>query len=517
MLDMPLVPAAQYLRTSDESERFSIPHQESAIAQYARQHGFEIVQTYKDFGRSGLLLRERHGLQQLLQEVMSHHAPFQAILVYDISRWGRFQDPDESAHYEYVCKRQGVPVHYCAEQFENNSSLSDSIVKALKRTMAGEFSRELSVKVYEGKLRLANLGFHGGGQAPYGLRRLLISRDGDQRILKRGESKGIKTDRVILVPGARNEIRCVRKIFEMTVHQRKTPTEIAHDLNRQHWPNCDGKRWCYRNVYDILRNPEYAGCATWGRTASKLHSYLKRLPRSAWIIRPGAYPSIVDLDTFRQAQEIIEERRTYPSRHSDEQMLNGLKALLQREKKLSSAIINAAPGLLHLKAYRKRFGSLFAAYERVGYQPAWILRGAVARTSRLEILRDALLSEIKGIFPKMKILGCGHKRRSIEIDRSCQISVQFCRPVWTSAHQLRWKFTVRPEDRRNAILLCLLNRAYTEVTDVYVVSAVGSSVRRMKQFGKDDPWLLRGARLATLAGLHDAVMSTTHSSLSSTR
>jgi hypothetical protein len=24
--------------------------------------------------------------------------------VYDVSRWGRFQDPDEAAHYEFLCK-----------------------------------------------------------------------------------------------------------------------------------------------------------------------------------------------------------------------------------------------------------------------------------------------------------------------------------------------------------------------------------------------------------------------------
>jgi hypothetical protein len=36
-----------------------------------------------------------------------------------VSRWGRFQDIDESAHYEFICKRSGLNVVYCAEQFEN--------------------------------------------------------------------------------------------------------------------------------------------------------------------------------------------------------------------------------------------------------------------------------------------------------------------------------------------------------------------------------------------------------------
>jgi DNA invertase Pin-like site-specific DNA recombinase len=37
------------------------------------------------------------------------------VLVYDVSRWGRFQDIDESAHYEFVCKQAGIKVAYCAE------------------------------------------------------------------------------------------------------------------------------------------------------------------------------------------------------------------------------------------------------------------------------------------------------------------------------------------------------------------------------------------------------------------
>jgi len=46
---------------------------------------------------------------------VSGHAAYKAILVYDVSRWGPFQDNDEAAHYEFLCKSTGVPVHYCAE------------------------------------------------------------------------------------------------------------------------------------------------------------------------------------------------------------------------------------------------------------------------------------------------------------------------------------------------------------------------------------------------------------------
>jgi DNA invertase Pin-like site-specific DNA recombinase len=47
---------------------------------------------------SGLQLNGRHSLQQLLADVTSGIAPYDTILVYDVSRWGRFQDADEAAH-----------------------------------------------------------------------------------------------------------------------------------------------------------------------------------------------------------------------------------------------------------------------------------------------------------------------------------------------------------------------------------------------------------------------------------
>lgn len=138
----------------------------------------EIVRTFADYGKSGLDLEGREGLRTLIHLVESGGADFDAILVYDISRWGRFQDSDESAYYEYICKRARVVVHYCAEQFSNDGSISATLLKTVKRTMAGEYSRELSVKVFAGQSRLIELGFRQGGPAGYGLRRVLQDQHG---------------------------------------------------------------------------------------------------------------------------------------------------------------------------------------------------------------------------------------------------------------------------------------------------------------------------------------------------
>lgn len=81
---------------------------ESGRRQYAEKRGLEIVRTYADEGKSGLRIDGRAALKQLIADAQNGQAEFETILVYDISRWGRFQDADESAYYEYICKRGGI-------------------------------------------------------------------------------------------------------------------------------------------------------------------------------------------------------------------------------------------------------------------------------------------------------------------------------------------------------------------------------------------------------------------------
>jgi len=210
----PSVRAAEYVRMSTEHQQYSTENQRDRIREYAVRRGLEIVRTYADEGKSGLRIDGRQALQQLIKDVESGRADFQVIVVYDVSRWGRFQDADESAYYEYVCRRVGIQVAYCAEQFENDGSPVSTIVKGVKRAMAGEYSRELSAKVFAGQCRLIELGFRQGGPAGYGLRRVLIDQHGIMKgELQRGEHKSLQTDRVILMPGPESEIRIINLIY----------------------------------------------------------------------------------------------------------------------------------------------------------------------------------------------------------------------------------------------------------------------------------------------------------------
>src|ERR1700678_4117313 len=109
--------AAAYVRMSTEHQQYSTSNQMDVILEYALRRGMEIVRVYSDEGKSGLNIQGRDSLAQMIRDVEGGQVEYACILVYDGSRWGRFQDADESAHYEYICSRANIAVHYCAEQF----------------------------------------------------------------------------------------------------------------------------------------------------------------------------------------------------------------------------------------------------------------------------------------------------------------------------------------------------------------------------------------------------------------
>src|SRR3984957_17456460 len=124
--------------------------------------------------------------------------------------------------------------------------------------MAGEYSRELSIKVFTGQCRLIEHGFRQGGPAGYGLRRRLIDQAGIAKgELTRGEHKSIQTDRVVLVPGPPDEVDTVRWMYQSFVTSRTPEREIANLLNRRGLTTDLRRSWTRGTVHQVLINEKY--------------------------------------------------------------------------------------------------------------------------------------------------------------------------------------------------------------------------------------------------------------------
>jgi DNA invertase Pin-like site-specific DNA recombinase len=462
--------AAAYVRMSTEHQQYSTSNQMDVIREYAKRRGLEIVIEYSDAGKSGLNIQGRDSLTQMIRDVQNGVGQFACILVYDVSRWGRFQDADESAYYEYICRQAGVAVHYCAEQFENDGSPVSTIVKGVKRAMAGEYSRELSSKVFQGACRLIQLGYKQGGTAGFGLRRMLIDQSGQQKAaLKMGEHKCLQTDRVVLVPGPDEEVKVVRWIYQAFLDEEKPESEIAAILNCQGVLTDFGRAWTRATVHQVLTNEKYIGNNVYHRTSFKLKRKHVSNPPDKWIRAQGAFAGIIAADLFARAREIILARSL---RLTDEEMFEKLRGLLTQHGRISGILIDEAEGLPSSAAFRHRFGSLVAAYRLIGYDPE-IDYSFIEINRRLRQQHgDIVASVVQQIEALGAVARWEPETQLLHLNDELRVSIVLCRHTTTGAGSSRWLIRLDESVKPDITIAVRMNATNDAARDYYLLPAL---------------------------------------------
>jgi DNA invertase Pin-like site-specific DNA recombinase len=458
------------MRMSTEHQQYSTSNQMDVIREYAKRRGKEIVKEYSDEGKSGLNIKGRESLGQMIDDVQTGQINFSSILVYDVSRWGRFQDADESAYYEYVCRRAGVSVHYCAEQFENDGSPMSSVMKTMKRTMAGEYSRELSTKVFQGACRLIQMGFKQGGSAGFGLRRALIDQNRQHKgVLKMGEHKSIQTDRVILMPGPEEEVKIVRWIYQAFVNERKNELEIARALNAQGVLTDFGRAWTRATIHQVLTNEKYIGNNVYHRTSFKLKLKHVVNPQEKWIRADGKFEGIIEPSLFHTAQGIILARSR---KLSNDEMLEKLRGVLKQHGRISGILIDETDDLPSSTAFRSRFGSLVSAYQLIGYDSG-IDYGFVEINRKL---REEHPKIVALVIRQIESLGAtmilDEKTQLLHLNNELRVSIVLCRHCTTGSGSSRWVVRLDEELKPDITIAIRMDATNEGIRDYYFLPAI---------------------------------------------
>jgi DNA invertase Pin-like site-specific DNA recombinase len=366
------VRAAEYLRMSTDGQQLSVPIQQASIRLYAAVHSLTIVRSYADEGKSGLTTDHRAALMQLLADVEDGSADFDVILIHDVSRWGRWQDLDEAAYHEFRCRRAGKRIVYCSQEFLNDHGPITAVIKAVERSYAAKFSRDLSIRVGAAQERVTALGYLHGGGAGYGLRRMVVAPDGTKKgILERGVKKFERTDRILLVPGPAEEIAVVNRIYDMAVNKHMFIEHIARQLNRDNVPYFACRLWKHQSVRYILTNERYIGHLVFNRTLSRLRLgelNVGRIQndRRKWLRVPLGFEPLVPLDLFAAANRPKTKRNA--KYRSDAAMLDPLRELWEKNGYLSPQLIKLTKGVPSLNQLRRRFGCMQNVFDRLGYR-----------------------------------------------------------------------------------------------------------------------------------------------------
>jgi DNA invertase Pin-like site-specific DNA recombinase len=434
-----------------------------------------------------------------LHDVVNGSKEFKAILVYDVSRWGRFQDTDEAAHYEFLCRKSGIPVHYCAEQFTNDLALPSVILKSLKRMMAAEYSRELSARTYVGLRRAAQEGFRLGSTPGYGFRRMLFSADGNpKQILRDGEEKSLATDRVRLVLGPPEEVKVVRLIYRMLRKDMSRPSAIMRELS-QRGITFYGRPWTFYGVKHVLTHPKYCGLQVWGRTETKLKTPPKRVAEEDWITAVARGPQIVDERTFTRAQQVYRDRTDHKT---DEQLLEALRVLWRKKGYLTEYMIDASRITPSVNTYRRRFGRLSRAFQLIQYrQPkSRILEKRTKSRRGSSRLRRRLIGLLQSMFPSLVTPG-DYEGYIHCPEPGIDVAVLVCRATKVR-RQTEW--SVSPRRNETVSLLCLLNESNDCFQSYYVFPRL--RVSHGFRIYRNSELLSQGKKLHSLREFYRAVI-----------
>ena len=490
---------------STDLQKYSTENQLHTIRRYAEQRGFTIVRVFEDSGRSGLRMDGRDGLQSLMREVQSGAASFQAILVYDVSRWGRFQDADEGAYHEHVCSRAGIRVHYCAEQFDNDGSIGSMLLKNVKRVMAGEYSRELSVKVFAGQCRHIEDGFRQGGPAGFGLRRLLVDEGRNPKgELRRGDRKSLQTDRVVLTRGPLEEIEHVQRIYSMFVEEGKSEREIALMLNQRGVLSDFGRPWTRASIHQILTNEKYIGNNIFNRVSYKLKQCRIVNHPDTWVRADGVFPSIVDRALFERARAIIDQRGNH---YSDEELLSLLQVVLEEEGSLSGLVIDERDGMPSSSLYRHRFGSLLRAYSLIGYGPDRDYRYIEINRYIRESFPVLLAEIVAGLENAGGFVVCDPVSQLLSINAEFTASIVLARSFETQAGSLRRQIRFDTGLAPDVTVAVRLDRSNERPLDYYILPSIDMNMSRIRM-AEDNALSLDAYRFESLDFLYSMAAQT---------
>lgn len=313
-----LVPAVAYYRMSSDRQEASIADQREAVQRYAADHGYRIIREYIDEGISGDAT-ERRTQFQAMHKAACNGRDFEAILVWDQDRFGRF-DSMEAGYWVHPLRLAGVKLVSVGDGVVSWDDFTGRVIYSIKAEGKHQFLRDLSRNTLRGKLAAAKQGYW-LSKPPYGYR---LASDG-------GGTGSRKRCRLVL--GDESEVATVRRMYSLYLAGQSIRS-IAHLLTQE---RAGGAAWSTTTIQSILTSQTYVGTYRWNTARrGKYHSVAggevaKQGQRGAttpgdWIVIEDNHPAIIDRQTFNKVQAALAERKrmTTPHKGGGGFMLTGL-------------------------------------------------------------------------------------------------------------------------------------------------------------------------------------------------
>ncbi len=289
--------AALYARVSSDSqkEKETIATQKRLLADYVQHHGWEVVDWFVDDGLTGTSIEARPEFTRLLRE--AEEGRFDVVVVTDIDRLTRSDDPRQRAYIDYTLRENGIKV-----AATNTGELLDldnpnhELIHGIKSWIAKEDRKKILQRMAEGRKTKSLQGKFMNNRPSYGYRK--------------DENSELIIDE--------SEAQVVREIFSLYTEGGISMNDIALRLDAQGFLRRNGARWIPGRISQTIKNPIYKGELFVNREKSGV-----AVDPSKWI-KIEVSP-LVTADTWDAAQTRAKANKTFAKRRTKkEYLLRGL-------------------------------------------------------------------------------------------------------------------------------------------------------------------------------------------------
>ena len=291
--------AIAYLRKSTDLQETSLEQQKEKILLFAKEHSIKVIEFFAEEA-CGENVEGRLQFRKMIECCKSQDV-FQYVLVYDISRWGRFENPKEAVYWEVEIEKAGKKLVFVSEGFKEDS-IGTSITNFVKSAEASEYLKNIRRQTIRGMTYHAKQGFWMGGRPPYGYDRAVVENGKVIGVLAEGKQKGIKDQKIKLVIN-KEQAKVIKTIFVMFTKQGLSARSIVTYLNQGHYTPPRGRMWAKSTIWQMLHNEAYIGALVYNReNKHKRYGKHKYNPKDKWIIVENAHQAIIPLELWEMVQ-----------------------------------------------------------------------------------------------------------------------------------------------------------------------------------------------------------------------
>lgn len=302
---------ALYIRLSKEDENEgpsqSVQNQESLLREFVRQQRLNVYDTYIDDGWSGTNF-DRPGFQRMISDIEAGRVNM--VVTKDLSRLGR--DYILTGHYmERYFPEHRVRYISLLDGIDTGVDSTANDITPFRAIMNDMYAKDISKKIKSVKRDKQRKGQFIGGKPMYGYK------------MHPTEKNKIVIDE--------EAAPVVRRIFALALSGMSC-RQIATTLNKEGVPTpatyCGWKvsnpgpytgLWSSERVSAMLQNETYIGNMVQGRMVKvsyKSKKCLRQVPED-WVVVEGTHEPLIDTESFRKVQLLLNSRRSTRSRTYD--------------------------------------------------------------------------------------------------------------------------------------------------------------------------------------------------------